>query len=413
MLHVIPSHQTRPSDDPIFALNKEATLRRERGEAVVNATVGALLADDGKLAVLPSSARAVQEVPAVEWATYAPISGSPAFLKAVIDDVLGTEPALRAAAIATATPGGSGALRHAIANFLEPGQSILTPSYYWGPYQTLCDEADRKVSTFRMFAPQSDGGAGALDIEALDRALVAQLESQRRALVFLNDPCNNPTGYSMRPNEWRAVVERLVARSSEGAITLLVDMAYFAYGANDPRAFLRELTPLLGKVGLLFAWSASKTFTHYGLRVGALVACFADEKERALTENAFSYSSRGTWSNCSRGGQAAITRLLTDKPLAEACNAEREGLKGLLRARVEAFNALAPAKGLVYPRYEGGFFVTVFHDDPTGKAAAMKEKGVFVVPQRAPAGDQGRGALRVALCSVAEKDVARLVDALA
>jgi aromatic-amino-acid transaminase len=415
-LHVIPSHQTRPSDDPIFALNKEATLRRERGEAVVNATVGALLDDDGKLAVLPSAARAVHEVPAVEWATYAPIAGSPAFLKAVMDDLLQSEPELRRAAIATATPGGSGALRHAIANFLEPGQSMLTSSYYWGPYQTLCDEADRKVSTFRMFAPQGDGGAGALDVEALDRALASQLDSQRRALVFLNDPCNNPTGYSMRPSEWRAVVERLVERSSrsaDSAITLLVDMAYFAYGAQEPRAFLRELVPLLGKVGLLFAWSASKTFTHYGLRVGALVACFADEKERALTENAFSYSARGTWSNCTRGGQAAIARLLTDRPLADACDAERASLKALLRARVEAFNALAPSRGLSYPRYEGGFFVTVFHDDPIAKAAEMKEKGVFVVPQRAPAGEQGRGALRVALCSVAERDVARLVDALA
>jgi aromatic-amino-acid transaminase len=412
MLHVIPSHQTRPSDDPIFALNKEATLRRERGETVVNATVGALLDDEGKLAVLPSAARAVHEVPAVEWATYAPIAGAPAFLKAVIEDLLRTEPELRATAIATATPGGTGALRHAIANFLEPGQSLLTSSYFWGPYQTLSDEADRSVSTFRMFTTSSDGHPGTLDIEALDRALVSRLEMQKRALVFLNDPCNNPTGYSMHPEEWRAVVERLVARSSQGAITLLVDMAYFAYGARDPRAFLRELVPLLGKVALLFAWSASKTFTHYGLRVGALVASIADEKERALTENAFSYSSRGTWSNCTRGGQAAITRLLTDRPLADACDTERESLKRLLRARVDAFNALAPSRGLIYPRYEGGFFVTVFHDDPIAKAAAMKEKGVFVVPQKAPPGEQGRGALRVALCSVAERDVARLVDAL-
>src|ERR1700691_2106549 len=98
-----------------------------------------------------------------------------------------------ASSIAVATPGGTGALRHAIANFLEPGQALLTSSYYWGPYQTLCDEADRKVATFRMFAPPApgEGGGGGLDVEALDRALVAQLESQRRALVFLNDPCNN------------------------------------------------------------------------------------------------------------------------------------------------------------------------------------------------------------------------------
>jgi aromatic-amino-acid transaminase len=408
-LHVIPAHQTRPSDDPIFALNKEATARAERGESVVNATVGALLDDAGKLAVLPSAARAVREVPAVEWATYAPIAGSPPFLRAVMDDVLSSEPRLRPTTIASATPGGTGALRHAIANFLEPGQSLLTTSYYWGPYQTLADEADRKVTTFRMFAPD-----GSLDVAALDRALAAQLESQKRVLLFLNDPCHNPTGYSMRPEEWRAVVERLVARSSQGAITLLVDMAYASYGAHDMNAVLRELAPLTeARVALLFAWSASKSFTHYGLRVGALVACIADEKERALTENALSYSSRGTWSNCVRGGQSAITRLLTDAELAKACTHEREGLKALLRARVAAFNALAPGRGLLYPRYEGGFFVTVFHPDPIAKAAAMKDKGVFVVPQRAPAGEQGSGALRVALCSVAERDVARLVDALA
>ena len=402
MLHVIPSHQTRPSDDPIFALNREAMQRKERGEAIVNATVGALLDDDGNLAVLPTAARAVHEVPAGEWAAYAPISGSPAFLKAVIDDLFANEPELKSTAIAVATPGGSGALRHAIANFLEPGQSILTSNFYWGPYQTLADEADRKVSTFAMFRGND---ASALNLEALDQSIAAQIAEQKRALIFLNDPCHNPTGYSMTTAEWRAVVERLLAHAKGGAaITLLVDMAYFAYNAHAPRAFLRELVPLVGKVALLFAWSASKTYTHYGLRVGALVACVADPKERAMTEAAFSYSSRGTWSNCVRGGLAAITRLLTDETMARACDEERDTLKRTLRARVDAFNGLAPARGLKYPRYEGGFFVTVFHEDALVKAAAMREKGVFVVP--------AKGALRVALCSVAERDVARLVDAL-
>ncbi|HVJ88458.1 MAG TPA: hypothetical protein VM580_01565, partial [Labilithrix sp.] len=76
MLHIIPSHQGRPSDDPIFALNKEATTRKAGGEAIVNGTVGALLHDDGTLAILPTAARAVREVPAEEWAPYAPIAGS-------------------------------------------------------------------------------------------------------------------------------------------------------------------------------------------------------------------------------------------------------------------------------------------------------------------------------------------------
>lgn len=401
MLHVIPSHQGRPSDDPIFALNKEATTRKAKGESVVNATVGSLLHDDSSLAILPTAARTVHEVPAVEWATYAPIAGSPDFLKAVATDLFRGEPTMLESAASAATPGGTGALRHAIANFLEPGQSLLTTSYFWGPYQTLCDESDRKLATFSMFDAE-----GKLDAAALDAALAKQLAEQKRSLLFLNDPCHNPTGYSMRPEEWRAVVDRLLARSNDGPITLLVDTAYFEYAARpDPRAFLKELRPLVGKVGLCFAWSASKTFTHYGLRVGALVACVPDAKERASTEAALSYSCRGTWSNCTRGGMSAVTRLLSDDKLRSAADAERAELKKLLGARVDAFNEHAKAKNLRYPRYEGGFFVTVFADDAQERALRMKEKGVFVVPSK--------GALRVALCSVAEKDVPRLVDALA
>jgi aromatic-amino-acid transaminase len=134
MLHVIPSHQTRPADDPIFSLNKEAVARQGRGESIVNATIGTLLWDDGALAVMPTVARAVREVPEAEWAAYAPIAGLPSFLRGVIDDLFAGEPEMRAAACAVATPGGSGAVRHAIANFLEPGQSVLTTSFFWGPY---------------------------------------------------------------------------------------------------------------------------------------------------------------------------------------------------------------------------------------------------------------------------------------
>src|SRR5689334_23942853 len=104
----------RPGDDPIFALNQEATARAGRGESIVNATVGVLLEDNGALAILPTAARAVKEVREEDWAAYAPISGSPAFLEAVMDDLFAKQPAMRAASVAVATPGGSGALRHVI-----------------------------------------------------------------------------------------------------------------------------------------------------------------------------------------------------------------------------------------------------------------------------------------------------------
>ena len=399
MPRLVPARTSRPSDDPIFALNREATGRKAKGEPIVNATVGALLDDNGKLAVLPSTARAIREVPEGEWAAYAPIAGTPDFLAAVMDDLFTLEPTLRASAACVATPGGTGALRHALANYLEHGQKMLTTSYYWGPYQTLADEGDRGVETFRMFDE-----SGGLDVGALDRAIEQQLASQGRVLLFLNDPCHNPTGYSMSMTEWEKVAAVLAKHGEKGPVTLLSDMAYFAYADGEPRAFMQHLAPLLGKIGLLFAWSASKSFTHYGLRVGALVACEKDPDERARTEAALTYSCRGTWSNCNRGGLVAVTKLLVDPALRDACTKERDALKENLRARVAAFNSLAKER-LRYPRYDGGFFVTVFADDADARAARMREKGVFVVP--------GNGTLRVALCGVAERDIPKLVDALA
>jgi aromatic-amino-acid transaminase len=402
MSHLIASHQGRPGDDPIFALNKEATERRARGEAVVNATVGALLDDDGKLAILPTAARAVHEVPPAEWAAYAPISGLPDFLRAAQDDLLGGAPALRECATAAATPGGSGALHHAIKNFLEPGQTLLTTSFFWGPYRTLADEAERRVATFDMFAPKN--GALAFDVTSFEKALAGTVAEQKRALVFLNDPCHNPTGYSMTDDEWRDVIEVLLAQGGKAPVTVLVDCAYADYGARDFRGSLTRLERLLGTCQVLFAYSASKSFTHYGLRVGALVACTPDPKERGQVAAALGYSCRGTWSNCVRGGQRAITRLLTDPELSAAVKREREDLKALLLRRVASFNAHAKDAKLRYPRYEGGFFVTVFCDDGPKEAARMREAGVFVVPQK--------NAVRVALCSVAEADIPRLVEAL-
>lgn len=400
MRHLIPARQNRPDKDVIFALNAEATRRKQAGDRIVNATIGSLMNEDGSLGVLDTVASLLREVPRDEWAAYAPIPGTPQFNEAVIADTFIGHPTLQKAATSVATPGGTGALRHALMNYLEAGQKMLTPSFYWGPYQTLCEEHERGLETFSMF-----GADGQLDTAALDAKLTSQLASQGRVLLFLNDPCNNPTGYSMRTGEWKQVVERLVAHSSRGPVTLLVDMAYFLYGtAADPRAFMAELTPLLGKVGLLFAWSGSKSFTHYGLRVGALIACESNDTERNAIQAALAYACRGTWSNCTRGGLWAVTKLLTDPGLKAKCDAEREKLKGLLTARVERFNALARPKGLAYPRYEGGFFVTVFSDDAEGRASKMRERGVYVVPQK--------GAVRVALCSVALSDVVPLVEAL-
>jgi aromatic-amino-acid transaminase len=399
MTFLIPSHAARSGDDPIFALNAAARARSLAGEPVINATVGALLDDEGKLAILSGMTEALRGVPAEVAAGYAPIAGPADFLRAVVVDLFGDRPS-GAWATAVATPGGSGALRLAVTNFLEPGQALLTTSFYWGPYKTLADEADRKLETFDMFDER-----GRLDTAGFERHLARQLAGQGRALAILNSPCHNPTGYSFDDDEQQAVVDIVARASARGPVALALDVAYARYGASDLGPFVERAAALAGKALVLLTWSASKAFTGYGQRVGALVAVHPDAAERSRLFNAFSYACRGTWSNCNAGGMAAVTRVLTDPELRARVDRERGALKALLDRRVARWNELAGPVGLRYPRYSGGFFTTVFCDDAPAVSARLAAEGVFVVPIP--------GALRVALCSVAERDVPRLVDALA
>ena len=103
-----------------------------------------------------------------------------------------------------------------------------------------------------------------------------------------------------------------------------------------------------------------------------LVAASADPDERSRIQNALAFSCRGTWSNCNHQGILAVTRLLTDPDLAPRAREDRARLKGLLDDRVEVFNREATVAGLPAPRYEGGFFVSVFAEDAAGVAAAAR-----------------------------------------
>jgi aromatic-amino-acid transaminase len=394
-----PATLARPADDPIFALNAEASRRARAGEAIVNATLGALFEDDGRLATLPAVFDALRAVPLERAVAYPPIAGEPAFLAAVVRDLFGASP-LAGNAVAVATPGGTGAIHHAVADFLEPGDALLTPELFWQPYQTIAEHTGRRVETFRMF-----DASRRFDVAAMSRALERCFERQRRALVILNMPCNNPTGYALDATEWREVAAALRAAAERGPVTLLLDLAYAKFGGSDAGAWVESAAALGPEVLVAVAWTASKSFALYGARIGALVAVHPDERERRRIGNALSFACRGTWSNCNHLGMLAVTALLTDPELARRADLDRARLRGLLDERVREFKRLAEAAELDHPRYEGGFFVSVFTPAPERTAARMRELGVYVVPIH--------GAVRVALCSIATRDVPRLVDALA
>ena len=399
MNHLIAASRGRPGDDPIFAINAEAQRREATGEHVINASLGALMRDDGSLAVMPAVFEAFGRVDPKRAAGYAPIAGDVPFREAIIRDVFGRGP-LADRSVAVATAGGTGAIHHAIVNFLAPGEALYTTNYFWSPYEIIASHTARAVATFPMF----DAG-GRFNVQAFERGLVDLLARQERALVLFNFPCHNPTGYSLDDEEWTRVAAILRREGERAPVAFLLDLAYARYGAEGANDWVRSVEPVVDTCTLLVAWTASKAFAQYGARVGALVATVADDDERGDVFNALSYSCRGTWSNCNHLGILAVTELLTEPDLAARADDDRAQLVQLLAERVRLFNREAERAGLRTPRYEGGFFVAVFTDDAPTTAASCREEGVFLVPMD--------GAVRVALCSTPTADVERLVEVLA
>jgi aspartate/tyrosine/aromatic aminotransferase len=394
---LIPTRRAFPADDPIFALNAEALARQAAGGSILNATVGALLDEAGQLVVLESVMDLWRELTALEVAPYAPIAGDPAFLKTLVQRHW---PLLDAAGAACATPGGSGALALSLRNFLEPGQTLLTTAPFWGPYATLASENGMHLAT----APWPKVGEP-LDAAAWAAVLGKLMQTQGRILLWLNDPCHNPTGRSLSASDRAKLADLLRDLSTHGPVTLLLDFAYLDY-TREPEAVAAALKDYAalgaeGRVLVGASMSLSKAMTLYGARGGALAFpwCGDPALQAALTQ-----SCRGTWSNCARAPQALMLRFARDGKAQARLAAEHRHWSEVLAARAAALDAALGAEGLEALHWQGGFFVMAPAADPDAACERLKGEGVFAVPL--PEG------LRVGLCGLRAAEAPRFARAL-
>jgi aspartate/tyrosine/aromatic aminotransferase len=395
---LIPSRRNFTTADPIFSLNAEAQDRAAAGEDVVNATLGALVDDAGQLVLLETVRELWAELTPAEALPYAPIAGDPGFLRAL---VARHWPDLDPPGTGCATPGGSGALAMSARNLLEPGMAVLAASPGWGPYAVLAAENGAALAT----APFPETGAG-LDGEAWERAGAGLLGRQGRLLVWLNDPCHNPTGRSLSGADRETLFQVLGRLADRGPVTLLLDCAYLDYAA-DPgqvRAALDHYAAL-GRAGRILVGaclSLSKSLTLYGGRGGALV--FPWVRDPAL-QGALAVSCRGTFSNCPRAAQSLLLRLAGDPRRQERLAAEHRHWSGVLAGRARALDDALRAQGLAGVLWQGGFFTALRAADPGALVAGLRVRGVYAVPIP--------GGVRVGLCSLPADRAPRFARAMA
>lgn len=388
-----------PKEDKIFGIsNRAKKMIAEKGaDKVINATIGSLLDDDGKLIVLSSVDEVFRGLKPDEYADYAPICGIPAFREAVQKAAFGKfRP--KSFTDAVAAPGGTGALRNAIANYSQPGDKVLTSDWHWSPYNTIAGEIRRRVDTFSLFTEDRK-----FNWQSFREKVLQLLDTQDSLVIILNTPAHNPTGYSLTLGDWDKVTEVLTEAAKKGkAIALVVDAAYidFAGDEEECRRFLPKLETMPENLLPIIAYSLSKTFTLYGTRCGALI-CMAKTREIADEfKRVCEFSSRGSWSNGTKAAQVLLAKIYADDKLLARVSEERARYRDMLLARGRAFEEEAAKVGLEMVPFDAGFFASIPCSDPDGISAQLEKQGLFIVPL-------AKG-LRVSVASVSEEKCRRI-----
>ena len=401
MIFAKENGRTIPKEDKVFALSgraKEAIAAKGK-DAVINATIGALLDDEGELVTMTSVVDTIMSLTPTDYAEYAPIAGTPAFKEAVQKALFGNFKSSGHVRVC-ATPGGTGSITSVIANYSEVGDSVLTHDWCWANYKNICSQNGRNLATFSFF--DDEGNFNAADLEAKVNELAAK---QDQIVLMLNTPAHNPTGYSMTLEDWDAVIGILNKASCRFA--LFIDVAYIDYAGEDDevREFMPKLEELGDNVLPIFGYSASKTLAAYGMRCGAIVCMAKDEETAEEFKKVVEYSARATWSNCNRAAQVVMGKLYADPELQKKADDERRGYRNMLLDRGKTFEKVLNDNGAKCVPFDAGFFVTIACDDPAALGAELEKQDIYCV-------SLAKG-IRVSIASISKEKCVKCAEAIA
>ncbi|MGF6907640.1 pyridoxal phosphate-dependent aminotransferase [Fusobacterium sp. PH5-44] len=383
--------------DGVFAMAQKAKEAKEKfgDENVINATVGSLYDENGKLVVYKEVIKAHQNQTPEDYAAYASaFTGSDEFKEAVKISVFGRdykELTNNHYLEVLASPGGTGAISNTIHNYLNEGDTILLPEWMWSPYKQMAKENKSNLDTYMLFDENEN-----FNLKDFGNKVEMYTQIQENLVIIINDPCQNPTGYKLSVDEWENVFSILEKASKNCDIILINDIAYFDYDKKTEEEKLQYRSIFFNRpssILTIFAFSISKSITSYGMRVGAQLAISTKKEITDEFKDACAASCRATWSNVSRGGMQIFSDIILNEEKSKGLIEERDYYVSLIKERADIFIKEAQEVGLAMLPYKSGFFLTVPTNEMTGKVAeTLINKNIFTIVL-----EKG---IRIAVCSI-------------
>ncbi len=380
-----------------FQISDITKREKAKNPAIIDGTLGVLNMEDGAFHTFKTVKEILFNAVDSKIYAYTTSDGGPEYREAVLnwvfrdykDELLEVFDCK-----VVATPGGTGAISASMFSSLDAGQTVLIPNLCWSPYFGIAEDKGLKIKKFTLLKD------GKFNVDGFIEKANEIVAEQKKLVAIINNPCNNPTGYSMSDAEVEAIVDYL--NSLKGIPCVLIyDIAYIDF-SNDGMDATRKQFKLFEKINdnilISVCFSASKTFSIYGMRLGAQV--FLSKNKQAVTDfyNASNFTARNNWSNCNTGAVNLLVAIDQNEELKNQFLEEFAKVIEMLKVRAGIFLKEAEEVGLKINPYHSGFFITI----PTNHCDEVieklkKEKFVYLLAFG--------GNLRIAICSLPAEDI--------
>ena len=357
-------NQQKKMLENVLAVSAKARREKEKNKEVINATSGSYYDDFGNIKVFECVKNTFEGGKYNSNLSYASLRGTPEYSEAVTEWILGDDYKTEYSDYLfslIATPGGTGAISLTVGTYLEDGEGLMLPDIMWPAYLQIAKNQGVNTHTYKLYNEENK-----LNTENILEVGKTLQEKYDKVAIVINDPCHNPTGYTMSESDYKRLIDVLNELAQTTKVVLLLDIAYLDYGKNTgkfTRNNFKLLKNLSDNVMILFAFSASKTFGIYGLRVGALLQITKSEKEHNLCVDASSYFARSIWSNTTHFGMNIVENTLTNCCKKEQFVKELEDASNNLAERAKAFVTELEKYEVPFARYKSGFFVLILVDN--------------------------------------------------
>ncbi len=307
------------SPDALLALIK-LYAADERAEKI-DLGVGVYRTGQGATPVFAAIKQAEQAlVDTQDSKSYLGPEGDMGFVNALMPYIFGEDATMGGRISGMQTPGGTGAVRLALALAQRAGLKRLhmgVPS--WPNHAQIIADLGLELAPFDHSNP--DGTAN------LDAVLGAIRGAAPGEAVLLHGCCHNPTGIDYSDEDWAAIGDAI----AETGIFPIIDTAYqgLGHGLEEDAAGMRSV---LAKVPEAFiAYSCDKNFGMYRDRVGAF---YILAEEAGALDTAFSNANalaRACWSMPPDHGAAAVRLILRDGAMTRVWTDELDQMRARMR----------------------------------------------------------------------------------